>query len=97
MIKINRFFISAEPYNILLQEESVREKGKYEGEEYLKVLGYYNNLENTVIDIYRILVKERLATPELEDVKVVIKDLKKIKHDLIQEMKQVSIEDISGE
>lgn len=92
MVKIDRFFITADRYNVILQEEKIKATGKKAGEKYMENIGFYHDLEGAVLGAYKILSRESIAKSETKNVKEQIKELQEIKENLKKEMEKIKWE-----
>ena len=92
MVKIDRFYITADRYNVILQEEKTKINGDNKGEKYMENLGYYKDLVGAVLGAYQILVRESIAKPKAVDVETQIKKIERIKKHLEKEMSDIKWE-----
>ena len=92
MVKIDRFYITADRYNVILQEEKTKTTGENAGEKYMENIGYYYDLQGAVLGAYKILSRENIAKEEIKNVKQQVAELEEIKDNLKKEMEKIKWE-----
>lgn len=90
MIKIiNGWYYSVDEYQYILIHEYEKEKGVFgkgektgEMKEVKETVGYYSNLSTMLIQLTKILAKEKIDNGEIKTIEQHIKELNKIKNEL---------------
>lgn len=83
-IEVDKYVITSDPYNIILNEKKTAQKGRTKGEIYLFPIAYYQTVEDCIEGIVDHGIKNSEAT-SFKELIIEIKKLKKILEKKIKE------------